>query len=509
MQQSTACVTDASFSGDWHACTVKEVADLAAQLTQFAQWVSSYSGTLRSIEVSLTSSLGDSNALSSFEALVQGILAWGLRPVPAQQGSPAAPECSSMAGTASLPSIRLQEFTCCKHLAGPAVLSALPTATLTRLTIAVNERSQIHEALGRLSLLKRLDLKGPGNYVHLGYLSSISNLRQLSHWSLSALSSLTGLDLLPPQLKVLHLKGYYEICQPCLFPQLTQLQQLHVQIFNATTMVTLPQQLQMLNVGCFGPAVQVLNLTALQQLQHIAIRQSHDGRQDLLSLRQLSRLSSIELHYDLVEAALQAAPAWHQLQQLSALQLNMSDADMVQAAALLQHVSQLTRLTRLLLALDYQQAEPGLVAAEEVQDASHQLGRTCESLKHLTQLRELNLYLWHSELEGDGLLSLSNLTGLTSLSLSMDADIDYTKLIELLMRLTRLQALSLGHLEELYVLPVIGRMQGLTSLTLQLPTEYRQEALRYLTGLHKLQQLNGFHTCSKAALRKFWDSVQR
>lgn len=74
-----------------------------------------------------------------------------------------------------------------------------------------------------------------------------------------------------------------------------------------------------------------------------------------------------------------------------------------------------------------------------------------------------------------------------------------------LVELTALQDLTLCHVQDTHVLPMIGRLQRLTQLSVHsLSQDQQVGGLRYLSSLYRLRELQGFVLCSESTMKQFW-----
>lgn len=166
--------------------------------------------------------------------------------------------------------------------------------------------------------------------------------------------------------------------------------------------------------------------------------------------------------------------------------------------------STLTALTKLVLSCEQED-----VAADEedgeLQAALPSVRTVCNSVKQLIRLQRLviDLHNW-DPLYATDVLHLSGLTSLTSLQLHLDGQIDSAVITAVLLELTNLQHLHLSDLKEVSALPVIGKLQGLTHLSLIGLTHEAQQCFWYLARLRKLQQLHGFEAVDRMVLRRTW-----
>lgn len=365
----------------------------------------------------------------------------------------------------------------------------------------------LHEPLSKLSNLKSLRLESfDEKILPSGYLSAVSNLSRLTDLFLGQIQNKGDLHLLPRQLRKLDLFLDNDIGEEeTVVMDLTHLTQLQHLIIDADALAAgsrLPQQLQVLDVCCWrNSAVAALDITSLQQLRQLKLSPSQDSAAELLTVKVLQQLESLKLGYVDCHPAESAAPAWPQLKQLVELDLDLSSTP-VQMATIQRALSLLSNLKTL--------NWTGSLSPREVDDAAV-VAAPCRALKHLTKLNHLHmcLYLW-VHIPDEDLLHLSALTGLTDLSLSLgsiDADNGYTA--AMLLELTGLQSLSLWHVHQVAVMPVIARLQGLTKLSLHgLSKNTQQQGLPHLTRLRNLRDLHGFRECGKRALEKFWRDLR-
>lgn len=461
---------------------------------------------MRSIQLTVDDS-GNASA-SSLRLLAHDVIVLGLRA--AGQKASVADGCSTalVAGKsadASLP-LQLQSFACGSTMASPAVVSALPAATLTQLQMTLPDSVCAHAPLSNLTNLRSLELYSvSSSALAAGYLSSIHKLSKLTDLSLDSISSSSDLGLLPQQLSRLSLRivAKEDVAINLQLSQLTALQHLRADLWCSVGDSCLPLQLQALDVEYGEPVVSVLGIECMHQLQHLRIGEAQEPNFELLSLNKLSQLETLALHYSSSSCAADAAPYWSQLQQLSVLYFEFFSAA-EQMAVMMQAWSQLTQLTQLVVECTLLPENEEEAQAEEV--ARNSISAVCHSLKQLVNLKSLVLQLneW-VQVQQDDMLHLSSLTGLTYLYLGVDNLGSSTSVIAVLLELTRLQNLTLAGLEEINVLPVIGKLQQLTRLALpELTDEIQQQSLKYLTKLRKLQVLEGFDSCSKKVMQQFW-----
>lgn len=479
VQHSEACLTDIMCSlllpcnPEAHAAAI---ADFADKLAQFAQWITRYAGTVRSIQVDIPGVMAESPAIRSLIKLAHSVLGLGLK---AAAGTQVLPVSSSQAtaaqaaGSVAAMPLQLRSFSCSNFLAKPLVLSALPAATLTLLEF------------------REPDLAGQLSMGHPQVATGNPD-----SWDTKEVGLMT-IDLV----------------------HLTALQQLIVHASAGLTALRLPQQLIALDLEYGDDTEPPLSFASPHlQLQQLTISNSKDTAEGLLQLKQLQQLTKLELNYADMDYVLEAAPAWPQLAgQLVALELSCSEKDtgevlcsVYEVSKTMQALSLLTSLTRLELICLLE--DPNSEDLEDVEAVSCVTG-ICQRLKPLTNLQALRLDLdcW-LDLQDHDILHLSALTSLTQLSLYLyeqSRALESSNMSAVLHKLSRLQHLSLSQLQDVDPLQVVGTLRQLTYLQLHgLPQDVQQQGLRYLTGLHRLQELRGFESCSDEMLQQFWADVR-
>jgi hypothetical protein len=281
----------------------------------------------------------------------------------------AAPAAAEAAAAVQIGQLRISSFSS-NYLTSPAVLAALPAATLTKLDIdlfpPVNAPG-IAAALAQLTNLRdmRLACLEPSHSAVMpaGVLAGLSSMQQLTslqlHTSFSVaeqlqqllsgrrqqqqlpLQRLTLEDLLvnrqqpQPQQQVLPLLQRLSLCfaagsqlQPkLLMSGLTFLTELHIGSCSALAPgSSLPMQLRKLVLEA-GSEANLTNpkLTALQKLGHLAITVCEGvSVASLKSLLQLQHLQSLALTYSCGTEAAVTAAAWQQLPQLLELRIDFT-----------------------------------------------------------------------------------------------------------------------------------------------------------------------------------------
>lgn len=521
MQQSRAYLTDINLSHQLPPGTdgSRQLAEvMAVEMGNLAHWISIYAGTVRSITLDYPDTVALGAASLRFKRLAHQVLALGLRSAAAANRTATAPASGSVACDMAdmSPPLQLQKFECCSSMASTLVLSALPAASLTRLRVIVPQNEALHAAISGLSNLQSLSLfSQTANHRMDSYFSIINKLKHLTLLQINCVQGASSLSFLPQQVSELglHVTSGDEPSVHLDFSHLTGLQALNLNVRRSVAAADLPQQLQSMQLTCLGPAVSTFNLTSLSQLHTLNISSSRDSPADLLKLQHMQQLSELHLGYTNGDAAVAATAVWSKLQHLKGLQFELP-CIASQMASIIQAISLLTELTRLKIDSKGDEVVPAVddVQADQqaMTDAMTRMRRICHSLRHLTSLKslQLDLHCWVA-LQQDDLQHLSHLNGVTRLSLNVKELKDRTSAIAMLLELTQLQHLALWNIDDLSVLPVVGKLCGLTYLSLRgLPPNAQHQGLKHLTRLRNLQKLSGFGSCSKEVMKKFWSRLR-
>lgn len=539
VQQSNARITVVSFQRA-KAESPDEVAADLRRLQQFVKWVSLYPGMIRSIGVNATCWHPESTTAQARDVLAAGLGAVGAAHdiSSAMHGlaghsNPCQAVSSATANRQRL--FQIESFICGYDLVSSMLLSALPAASLTQLKIlllpqATKSRLAVAEELGKLSNLRSLHIQVSAfavcpfavEWTLDEYFSSLSNLTKLTDLFMHRLPYDCQWNLLPTQLNKLDLglSGRLDKTADLDLSHLKHLQQLRA-VCNGTVRADLPKGLQMLKLSTSNsllPALSAFDIPSMQHLQRLKLAPApamyNPQPEHLLSLNNMQKLVEIDLRYSRTSEALIAAPTWGMLQHLVALELEVTST-VPQMAQLIEAISLLEGLTKLDIdAMKPSEDDDHVSPTEAIEAARDRIANVCRSLVHLTRLRKLRISLEHwVEYNLDDLMHLSNLTGLTCVSIYSEHFVGDTGAVAVLLELPELRDLTLGCFDQVYddLLPTVGRLQGLTSLGLghrykaRLSGQECLSALSHLTGLRNLQKLNGFESCDKAALRWFWN----
>lgn len=492
------------------AAVIKET----GKVVQCARWLSLYPGTVGRLRIDCRLEGGNPNS-SHIKSLAQHVLAQRLKAASVLTRTSSCNSQGSSALAAGLGAsrpLRLQAFTCVNHLACPAIVSALPAATLTELQILLprTATAQWHKALSSLSNLRSLRLQS--DHPVTAYFSSINKLTQLTELMLDKLVHMNCFAVLPQQLRNLYVvyAGNDKLLLDVV--HLKQLQVLTAAIECPEIVEAhLPPQLQQLSIiDELSPAIAAYNIASVQQLKELYIADTTDAPQDLTQLKHLQQLEILKLSYSSSSHAVAAAHVWPHLQQLMHLELAFVGTAL-QVAAAMDAVSLLSKLTSLNLSFEINEVdEDALVQADD--DAFYELSGICKFLKDLRSLKHLHVRLdeleWNVDGHRDDVLCLSNLTGLTHLCLRLGRRIDSSMASAVLLELTQLNHVTTYLMSDVYALPVIGKLHQLTCLNMYgLSPRAQRSGLRFLTGLRKLCVLRGFDSCSDEDWNDFWDNL--
>lgn len=396
------------------------------------------------------------------------------------------------------------------------VLAALPAATLTRLDVSID--SGIFSAeFSKLSSLQRLGVRLLRTETSDSCLQGLGKLTQLTQLSLYNVANKSNMQLLPTQLQRLELQyttgptSSLTSAAKADLQHLTCLRHLKLEAVRLAAGSSLPSNLLSLDLEAQFPAEGVIGLGSLHQvtsmvLEGCGLRRSHV--QELQQLTQLIHLS-LGMRVQPDERPMEVAAAWHQLP-LCDLRLTSNLAKAAEVQQLMRHIAEATKLTGL-------QINISKVANAE----AHGLA-VCEHLKSLQQLRSLDMCIDQPQtFKMQDAQHLSALTALTSMDLCYGGcgpGVDASTLCLLAVSLTQLRVLSIGVdsdpfdpvcLASVPALPVLGKLTTLETLCVgRMSRSEAQRGLQFLTGLSRLNVLDGFHEAGAEAMAAFWATVK-
>jgi hypothetical protein len=348
------------------------------------------------------------------------------------------------------------------------------------------------------------------------------------------------------QLQQLHLKCQTQV--PALdLAHLTQLQRLTCDSSDGREKCVLPVQLQQLQVMVSGSGRALASVVPLQQLQHLDLLVNFPQQQPLLQLTQLPALQHLTLRYRDLSVAAQAAAAWAQLPQLCGMRFEEGERvygrmpptpDEVEAV--MQGVADCSGLTKLVLFIsaaeqqfgddpydyydpcgdDTSEGDSYSAGSEDLQ-FSYVGVAVCGSLAGLTGLQDLRITCGPGGLEYGDALALAALTGLTHLELEDVSDgVSTEAACAITTSLTQLRDMPLNlcgaDVRDAAFLAALGQMTQLTRLIMPDNQTWTQRGLMQLTGLSRLQELEGpmsgpfsASEITDAVLAEFWGAVRQ
>jgi hypothetical protein len=426
--------------------------------------------------------------------------------------------------------LRLVSFT--GDLPGmPGMLAALPAHSLTQLDLdllltSVLSGPGLAAALARLSNLQHLSLsKAESTGIPTSCLSGVAQLSRLTSLSLGGQWSGGQLQLQqylaqPLRLRQLRLKLSMHLPKLDL-AHCSQLQELTIRTPHGLPKdITLPLQLQRLELSAFGTAedeLAELQVHHLQKLQYLSLLRIQMTARSLQEMTQLQALQHLALGYDTANAAEEVAEVWQLLPQLHERSVRYYDdvddmPDKRQMLALLRGIRACESLTKLELEVRAVHVEQqGEDSDDEGPEVVEEPLQACLYLSGLTNLQDLRI--WESsQLTACDALWLTILTGLTHLQLGglstgvgeLAANAIACSLKEL--RYLDLQGCNLGSV----CLAAIAHPPKLTELKLEGNCGLTRQGLMQLTRLSRLQKLGSDAECmTPHSWQSFWAALRQ
>lgn len=511
MQQSTAGLINV-------VVNVGQQFERSARLADVATWISLHPGLINSINIKGGRS-GQNQDIKS--RVIRRYLEFGLQLAAAGGGRPAA------AQTASTPAQqlwRLQSYSS-EVIISPAILAALPAASLTSLKLNSRHAAELGglaAPLARLTGLQELQLRittrnkpiSPQNIAAIGRLSRLTSL------NIQGVQEIQSLQQLPTQLQELTvLVGSGRL-------DLGHLVCLHsLELWSKGLLAAgsiLPPYLEclLLHSNTGDAPIANLSIASLQQLRCLRVYGPVLDAHQLQSLVAMSELQQLDLYCQNLEAATATAEVWPQLPMLCDLGLKCCSSEVQDLEAVCAAAIYATGITR--LALDLRSPEkfedamhdPAAGAAAAVVPLEYGVVHACEHLTGLVGLQELDINvsgLTFGCLADRDALYLSSLTNLTSLYMRGSGGVDDTVLCALAVKLTELHNLVLYNCNYILTAAPLPALGELTKLHLLYLSPYEaanaEVGLKFLTGLHQLRHLDGFDAASDEALQAFWAAV--
>lgn len=497
------------------------------KIAHLAAWISLYPSLIRTISITREHHDDGQTNVETCRRLLE----LGLR-LAAAGTSKAADPCPALgamplgAGSRTHHRWALQRFNCDLE-ASPAMLTALPAATLTRLALSCINPSEMPLIAASIPGLSRLqELVAISRHFTSGQpsadcklLAAVESLKQLRILHLGCVQNMVCLQRLPIQLQQLTIQvapvpGTETAVQTDL-GYLTNLKRLEIDVDSDWSIrpgSVLPANLTFLCLETNDRnSIRHFGITTLQHLQYLSMGCA------MLELRTLTTMSQLQqLHLTDQQVGVwndtTYAQQWSKLSMLRSLGVHADCEDPGSVISLCSSAGKAAGITNLdlLLVCTFQDLD-----AEEVELAASM--SLCPFLTTLQELQDLSLslplgedFVRHVCLAKHDLLHLTCLTGLTRLHVRASGGADDTIVCALVAALSQLRCLSLpNHRLTTAPLPSMGLLKGLQRL--ELCSYKRVDAefgLNFLTGLHRLTHLGGFDKACESALTSFWTALR-
>jgi hypothetical protein len=487
------------------------------KLALFCEWLRQHGGLVLGIDFSPPYNVEEPNEYCDIVGqLLVSSLQESAGAVAAANPVAAAGAATPAAAAAAPAVMKLRNFST-DLVRSPALLRALPAATLTRLDLQHGSSwrsglnlnsSSIAAGLAQLGGLRSLSLAGS---VGPACIAAVGQLAQLTHFYMDYAAHLTAgscnLQLLPPQLQDLTVAVDLEddsegSTAEVSLKHITALIDLDLCFScSVTAGSSLPTNLTALKLEVeyqtdADDSLQHLGVLDLQQLQKLQITSSL--RQPEL-LTALSALTMLQLSYEDRSAAVHAAPSWQRLSALHTLDLYSASGTLgpADSLALVQGLAAATSSKALHI--------PHIV---------HESVQLCARLATLTQLQALTLT--RTRTTRADILQLTPLTNLTELHVSAVAAVDDTAASALALGLKGLQHLGIEYcgLRSAAAIPSIATLTRLTKLIFTISNAAQEqhrdlplgrEELQLLRSLRRLKTLNNDGLFTDEAVCELWD----
>lgn len=494
-------------------------------LTNFTAWIVQHPGLLQSIGITVKH-----KDIENVEHLIRAAEYMLLASLQQLQmlSAQAAQQTSAAAQQPVQPLLKLQRYSS-NVVTLPSVLSHLPAHSLTslRLDFAFGlvdsgtilparppQTAAFCSMLQQLSNLQDLSLTSYGGSFPNSVAETACSLGQLTRLTLSSVHHTAQLQL-PAGLQHLTLgilEGGPSAANPpgaanagnaaVQLTYLTNLQSLDLRVPAAVAGgAALPTQLTALTAKC-SQAITALNIPALKQLQQLAIERSQDGPEQLLSLTSLAQLQHLALSYTDAAAAVAAALSWDRFPQLRSLKLDVDVPNPIHDS-IVGSLDSLVGLTELVVHVRL---------LEGTDDAYNFFGCMSEltnlqTLAASWQSRNRDSHLY--EQEALHLTKFKQLTHLDLFGIGAPA-LDDSVANALALHLTKLEWLRLSGDLSSSIMPAVGMLTRLKHLSVpELSTqESAHDGLQFLTGLTGLTHLEGFERAWDQAREDFWSIVR-
>jgi hypothetical protein len=480
------------------------------------EWLRQHGGLVSGIEYRAPSAVEERGAY--FDIVEQLLVSSLQEPAAAAAAAKAAAGAgAAAAASAAAPAaLQLRSFST-DMIRSPALLRALPAATLTRLDLQHSicwrndlnlNSSSIAAGLAQLGGLRSLSLYGSAGPACI---AAVGQLAQLTHLDLDCVehqgAGSCSLQLLPPQLQDLIVavnlaSDIEDSTAEVALAHITALRNLDLDLyFSAAAGSSVPTSLTALTLSLqretdAADSLQHLGVLHLQQLQKLHLKSSL-GEPELLTT--LTALTMLELSYDNINYAARAAPFWQRLSALHTLDLESTHGRLgpAESLALLQSLAAATSVKEL-----------------STRGIAHESVQLCAHLAKLTQLQALTLARVGAR-RAD-LLQLTALTNLTKLHLYPVNALGDIAASALVLSLKGLQELEITNcsLRSAAAVPSIATLTALTSLELidhgSGPEQHRslpagREDLQLLLPLTRLKELVNSGFFKAEAVSELWD----